>query len=107
MEQDKNKKSNPFGGIRQAGRAVSDFLRAGRRNEAKQAPAGNGESAIDLDSRIRQMSDEEFDNAIKTGELTPEQIRKAGEYGWDVYMGDVWSETDWPEKVPEPWASVP
>lgn len=105
MEQDKNKKSNPFGGMRQAGRAVSDFLRAGRRNEARRekrdlVTAPDTDNAIDLDSRIMGMSDEEFDNAVKTGELTPDQIRKAGEYAWDVYMGDVWSEGDGPDRFP-------
>lgn len=156
MEQDKNKSNDIFGGVRRAGRAVSDFLRAGRRNEARRARAEEREpatdedftdtaiedrirrttvggrraqqkavddfwrsaykradgptppeardtdNAIDLDSRIMEMSDEEFDNAVKTGALTPEQIRKAGEYAWDVYMGDVWSESHYADEGPEP-----
>jgi hypothetical protein len=48
------------------------------------------------------MSDEEFDSAVSTGTLTPEQIRKAGEYDWDNYMGDVWWETDLPDEMEEP-----
>lgn len=109
MEQDKNRKSNPFGGMRQARRAVSDFLRAGRRNEANRAPvkkdlvtAPDTDRPGDLVDRIRNMSDADFDNAVKTGALTPEQIRKAGEYDWDTWMGDVWMETDWPDTMVEP-----
>ena len=34
-------------------------------------------------------------------ELTPEQIRRAGEYEFDTYMGDVWSEGDH-DGEPEP-----
>ena len=95
MEQDKNRKSNPFGGMRQARRAVSDFLRAGRRNEARAAAAkSGGESDFDLADRIRRMSNEDFDAAVAGGKLTPEQIRRAGEYEFDTYMGDVWSEGD-------------
>ena len=108
MEQDKNKRNNPFGGMRQARRAVSDFLRAGRRNEANRrvkqdlVTAPERESPFDIMSRIRNMSDDEFENSVKTGALTPDQIRKAGEYDWDTWMGDVWMETDWPDKMEEP-----
>ena len=102
MEQDKNKKSSVFGGMRQAGRAVSDFLRAGRRKEARQEAATREDHPVNLADRIRSMSDEEFDAAVKGGSLTPEQIRKAGEYDLDVYMGDVWSESHYPEDGPEP-----
>lgn len=102
MEQDKNKRSNPFGGMRQARRAVSDFLRAGRRKEARATAAKNGgEDDVDLAHRIRTMSDADFDEAVKTGALTPEQIRRAGEYEYDTYMGDVWSEGDHDDE-PEP-----
>ncbi len=106
MEQDK--KNNPFGGMRQARRAVSDFLRAGRRNEANRrvkqdlVTAPEKESPFDIMNRIRHMSDEEFENSVKTGALTPEQIRAAGEHDWDTWMGDVWMETDWPDKMEEP-----
>ena len=102
MEQDKNKKSNPFGGMRQAGRAVSDFLRAGRRKEARQEAAAKEEHPVNLIERIRNMSDDEFGDALRSGALTTDQVRKAGEYDWDNWMGDVWSETDWPDKVAEP-----
>lgn len=103
MEQDKNRKSSPFGGMRQAGRAVADFLRAGRRNEARAAAAnGGGETGFDLAQRIRNMSDDEFGEALRSGALTTDQVRKAGEYDWDTWMGDVWSETDWPDKFAEP-----
>lgn len=100
MEQEK--KRNPFGGMRRASRAVSDFLRAGRRNEAGRKPSGDGESVYELADRLRGMSDEEFDAAVKGGSLTPDQIRKASEYDWDVYMGDVWSEGANADAMPEP-----
>ena len=103
MEQEK--KNNPFGGMRQARRAVSDFLRAGRRNEArrgKRETAQEKESPWDIANRMENMSDEELENAVKTGALTPDQIRAAGEDHWDTWMGDVWSETDWPDKIAEP-----
>lgn len=102
MEQDKNKKTNPFGGMRQARRAVSDFLRAGRRKEAKQASAASEDNPIDIADRIRRMSNEDFDAAVSGGKLTPEQIRKAGEYEFDNYMGDVWSESHYADEGPEP-----
>ncbi len=98
MEQDKNKKASPFGGMRQASQAVSDFLRAGRRKEA--GKRDSGESAFDLMNRIRGMSDDEFGEALRTGALTADQVRKAGEHDWDVYMGDVWSEGDGPDRFP-------
>ena len=74
---------------------VDDFLKAGKRKEAA--------DAFDLSQRVRTMSDEDFEKAMADGSITPEQLRKAGEYDWDVYMGDVWSETDLPEQFnPEP-----
>ena len=74
---------------------VDDFLKAGKRKEAR--------DAYDLAQRVRTMSDEDFEKAMADGTITPEQLRKAGEYDWDVYMGDVWSETDLPEQFnPEP-----
>lgn len=74
---------------------VDDFLKAGKRKEAH--------DAFDLANRVRTMSDEEFEKAMADGSITPEQLRKAGEYDWDIYMGDVWSETDLPEQFdPEP-----
>ena len=79
--------------------AVDNFLSAGRRNEARAATSG--ETDFDLAQRIRRMSDSEFDEAIRNGAITPDQLRKAGEYEWDTYMGDVWSEGDH-DDVPEP-----
>ena len=74
---------------------VDDFLKAGKRKEAA--------DAFDLANRVRTMSDEDFEKAMADGSITPEQLRKAGEYDWDVYMGDVWGETDLPEQFnPEP-----
>lgn len=78
--------------------AVDDFMKAGRHREARLA----NEHAYDIASRIREMSDEEFDEALRSGELTPDEVRKAGEYDWDTWMGDVWSETDWPDTMEEP-----
>lgn len=73
---------------------VDEFLKAAKRKE-------QGE-AIDLAERIRSMSDEDFDKAVTSGELTPEQIRRGAYYDWDTYMDDVWSETDLPDQMPEP-----
>ena len=74
---------------------VDDFLKAGKRKEAA--------DAFDLANRVRTMSDEDFEKAMADGTITPEQLRKAGEYDWDIYMGDVWGETDLPEQFdPEP-----
>ena len=84
------------------GRAVDDFLRAGRRKEARQKPEDGGETPFDLSQRIRRMSDDEFNEAIKSGAITPEQLRKAGEDEWDTYMGDVWVENPDNDDVPEP-----
>ena len=78
---------------------VEDFLRAGKVREAHR----NGQEAdFDIAQRIRSMSDEQFDDAVKSGYLTPEQIRKAGEYEYDIYMGDVWSENADNDLLPEP-----
>ena len=83
------------GGSRGEGSAVDNFLSAGQRNEARAVAAQNGgESDFDLAWRISRMSDEDFDKAVADGSLTPEQIRRAGEYEYDTYMGDVWSEGD-------------
>ena len=68
--------------------AANDFLKSGRRKELKE------EGAIDLYRKFDGMSDEEFDQGVANGTITPQQIRKAGEYAFDVYMGDVWSEGD-------------
>lgn len=89
------------GGGSRGGNAVDNFLSAGQRSAARAAAAkSGGETDFDLAQRIRSMSDEDFDKAVANGSLTPEQIRRAGEYDWDVYMGDVWSETDNPERFP-------
>ena len=92
------------GGVRGGAKAVDSFLSAGQRNEARAAARQNGgETDFDLADRIRQMSDEDFEKAMSDGTITPEQLRRAGEYDWDVYMGDVWGETDLPEQFnPEP-----
>lgn len=88
---------------RSAKKAVNDFWRAAMRKGRNNGTANvKEESGIELADRIRSMSDEEFENALADGTLTPEQVRKAGEYDWDVYMGDVWSEGDLPDKMPEP-----
>lgn len=82
---------------------TQDFLDAARRNEARATAKQNNEEAdFDIAQRVRQMSDEDFNKAVADGALTPEQIRRAGEYEWDIYMGDVWSETDAPETQKEP-----
>ena len=95
--------SFPKGGGSRSGRAVDNFLRAGRVQETRKAdPNAEAHRTYDLADKVRYMSDEEFDNALKSGAITPEQLRKAGEYEWDVYMGDVWSETDLPDQMPEP-----
>lgn len=106
-EERRNNRRPNFSGGRGGGvrgrNAVNNFLSAGQRNEARAAARQNGgEAPIDIADRIRQMSDEEFENAMKTGAITPEQLRQAGEYDWDVYMGDVWGETDLPEQLGEP-----
>lgn len=103
MKERKERKStySRGGGSRGDGSAVDNFLSAGRRNEARAVASQNGgETDFDLASRIREMSDEDFDKAVASGELTPDQIRRAGEYDWDVYMGDVWSEGDGPDRFP-------
>ena len=48
------------------------------------------------------LSDEDWDALMKSGQYTPEQLRQAGEYDFDTYMGDVWYETDLPDQMPEP-----
>lgn len=91
------------GGSRGEGSAVDGFLSAGRRNEARAIASQNGgESDFDLAWRISRMSDEDFDKAVADGTLTPEQIRRAGEYEYDTYMGDVWMEQDENFDKPEP-----
>ena len=93
----------PPGGGSRSSSAVDNFLSAGRRNEARANVAQNGgETDFDLAWRIRRMSDDEFNEALKNGSITPEQLRKAGEYEWDTYMGDVWSENADNDEVPEP-----
>ena len=92
----------PPGGGSGSSSAVDNFLRAGRAKEIRSA-GENDEfgRTYDLADRVRNMSDAEFDEALKSGAITPEQLRKAGEYEWDVYMGDVWSEGDHDDE-PEP-----
>ena len=94
------------GGVRGDTKAVDSFLSAGQRNEARAAARqnGGGETDFDLADRIRTMSDEDFEKAMSDGTISPEQLRRAGEYDWDIYMGDVWMENpDNEEKFnPEP-----
>lgn len=82
--------------IQDSRRAADAFLRAGRRRELNEERAG------DLADRFREMSDEDFDRGVADGSITPEQIRKAGEYDFDVYMGDVWVEKPENDGKPEP-----
>ena len=95
MQQD-NKKSNALQGIMGSRKAAADFLRAGRRKELKD------DGGFDLHYRFRNMSDDDFYKGVADGSITPEQIRKAGEYAHDVYMGDVWTEQDENWDKPEP-----
>ena len=90
------KKKGAVIGAERSGRAAADFLRAGRRNELAR------EGGFDLHSRFSQMSDEDFDKGVADGSITPEQIRKAGEYAYDTHLGDVWSEMDDNDLQPEP-----
>lgn len=92
----------PPGGGSGGNSAVENFLSAGQRSAARTVAARNGEETdFDLAQRIRSMSDEDFDKAVVDGTLTPEQIRRAGEYEYDVWMGDVWMEGDHDDE-PEP-----
>ena len=61
-----------------------------------------GEDGFDLYNRISEMTDDEFNQAVSSGEITPEQIEKAGRYAHENYLLDVWSETDRAESEPEP-----
>lgn len=82
--------------------AVNEFLRFGKQKEAL-GGGGRGEmDAFEIADMIGNMSDEEFDKAVANGELTPEMIRKAGEYERQVWDDDVWSETDEGENNPLP-----
>lgn len=101
-EEDRSNRTSTYtrGGSRKKVGAVDGFLSAGRRNEARAVAAKNGEeSDFDLAWRISRMSDDDFDKAVVDGTLTPEQIRRAGEYEYDTYMGDVWSEGDHDDEV--------
>ena len=104
-EEDRNNRNATYsrGGTRRKLGTVEGFLSAGRRNEARAAAAQKGgDTDFDLADRIRRMSDEDFDKAVASGALTPEQIRRAGEYEFDTYMGDVWSESHYADEGPEP-----
>ena len=101
-EEERNNRNATYsrGGTRRKLGTVEGFLSAGRRNEARAAAAQKGgDTDFDLADRIRRMSDEDFDKAVASGALTPEQIRRAGEYEFDTYMGDVWSEGDHDDEV--------
>ena len=103
----KNRRSSIPGGrgagVRGSSRAVDDFLSAGKRNEERYVAKERGEvSPFDIAQKVRTMSDEEFEKAMADGSITPEQLRKAGEYDWDVYMGDVWIENPDNEDAYEP-----
>ena len=88
--------------IQDSRKAAMNFLRLGRKKNRKQEAAKKAESAIEIAQRIHDMSDDEFNAAVANGTLTPEQIRKAGEYDFDVYMGDVWIENPDNDDKPEP-----
>jgi len=87
---------------RAGARAADNFLRAGRVSEIRRARGNEAQNAYDLADRVRTMTDAEFDEALRSGAITPEQLRQAGEYEWDTYMGDVWTENPDNEDVPEP-----
>lgn len=91
-----NNKRQPLLGIQRSRRAADDFLRAGRRRARRTS------DGFDLHNRFSQMSDEEFDKGVADGTITPEQIRSAGQYAYENYMDDVWSETDAAETEPQP-----
>lgn len=101
-EEDRGNRTSTYtrGGSRKKVGAVDGFLSAGRRNEARAIAAQKGdESDFDLANRIRMMSEDDFNKAVSEGTLTPEQLRRAGEYEYDTYMGDVWSEGDHDDEV--------
>ena len=85
--------------IKKSRKAALDFLKIGRKKEHKNN-ASNNEKGIDLYYKYKDMSDDDFNKGLQDGSITPEQVRKAGEYAFDVYMGDVWSEGD--HDMPEP-----
>jgi len=88
---------------RQNRKATNEFFRAARRKrDVEENPNKRNPSQIAFE--ISEMSDEDFDKAVSSGKLTPEMIRKAAEYEHDVWMGDVWGETDAAETEPEPTA---
>ena len=93
---DKNKKKGDELGIMASRKAANRFLRAGRRNENAR------KGGYHQHDRFRNMSDEEFDEGVRNGTITPEQIRNAGEYAWDTWMGDVWMEDADNDDKPEP-----
>lgn len=104
-ERDRKNRRATFGqgGGKRKGSPAESFLSAGRRNEARAAARQQGgETDFDLAQRVRSMSDEDFEKAMNDGSLTPEQLRRAGEYDWDVWMGDVWIENPDNDDVPEP-----
>ena len=83
-------------------RAAEDFLKAGRKKEHKVAaqPIDDNENGFSLYQKYRKMSDDEFNAGVADGTITPEKKRKAGEYFYNFWMGDVWGEGDHNE--PEP-----
>ena len=82
--------------------AALGFLKAGRKAEHKKAalPSEKKESGFALYDRLRHMSEDDFNAGVQNGSITPEQRRRAGEYFYDMWMGDVWGEGDHNE--PEP-----
>ena len=92
-------------------KAALDFLRAGRKKEHKEAAKptdGKPESGFELYNKYREMSDDEFNAGVADGTITPEKKRKAGEYFYNFWMGDVWGEgNDGPEPTYEEFMADP
>lgn len=93
---EKDKKYDDALGILRSRRAANEFLRAGRRKARRDS------DGFDLAMRFSKMSDEDFDKGVADGTITPDQIRAAGQYEYENYMDDVWSETDQAEEMPQP-----
>lgn len=92
----KKDKNQPILGIQRSRVAADDFLRAGKRRARMQ------NHGFDLHNRFSKMSDEDFDAAVADGTITPDQIRAAGQYAFETWRDDVWSETDDAMDQPDP-----
>lgn len=92
----KSNESAPAQGIVASRKAADDFIRAGRRR------ARMDTDGFSLHNRFSKMSDEDFDKAVADGTITPDQIRSAGQYAFETWRDDVWSETDAAEEQKDP-----